>query len=940
MKPTTTMPGGFRPLAMALALAGAFTAGIARADIVSLGDVFPDPSAPGACGGPTIHCTLFGGPLQIGRRFDASFANGGVTINGGSVLSSSMGFFAGANNGNGSNGTLTITGAGSQLLIPVGPGNFNIGFGPADTGSVVVESGGRLTTSGGTTAPSDIGAQEGSTGSLTIRTGGQFDFAGPWIVLGGGLSGGIPGATTSGSLIVEQGGIANVTGFIGTGNFSGSNANIRVSGSGSVLRIDPAGGGQALTIGSFGGIGNANVLVETGGLLQTVDGPLSLGALPGYQHVVTVRDAGSRIDLGSGQLNVWGNGGLTTVSVLDGGTLKAGWGSISNGTLLVSGTGSTLDLAPSATLTLGVGGKLGVQNGAQAFVGSPTPGPPIPSFPGSTSLLGVGLSGAGTLLVQGGTVEGSFTSVGSAGTVNVTNGGQVTMTHAFHLGMGAPGTAALTITSGGQVTAPSILIGSAGGSATVSVSGPGSRLDALGATPAIWPGLYLGGGIGSVGSLTLQGGAQSAALNVGVGFAQGSTGTINVQGGSLLESLGGIGVGVNGQGSMTLSSGSAAKAQNAFIGQAIGATGTLTVGGGSLLSLVTTNPSPSTPLASLIVGREGTGTLNVNGGGRVLIDAIPQGTTRFGNLQAGGAGVTPPATIAPTGNGTINVSGSGSEIRFVQHAGGVTQYYATTIGRQGTGALNITNGGHVINENMDAAFSIVGRTPTGVGTVLVSGGGSRWEAGKRLFIATDVNGDAGSPGFMTPIGNGGTGTVTVSNGGVIKVADYVYVATGGTLKGNGTVDGDITLAGGSVKPGTSPGTLTITGDFTMDSGVLEIEVGGLGTGQFDVLDIGGSATLNGGIIRFSFIDGFLPQMGNAFDFLLANGLALGQVGYEYAGAPPGFLFAVNPIGNALRFVALNDAGAVPEPATIALILLALSGLLVTRRPSRVACRGR
>jgi T5SS/PEP-CTERM-associated repeat protein len=911
--------------AIAFGLAAAFSAGATRAAIISVGDVYPDPSAPGYCS-PTIDCTLSYGPLLIGRRFDPSVANGSVTVNGGSVLSSPMGFFAGANNGNGSNGTLTITGAGSQFLIPFGPGNFNIGFGPGDVGSVVVENGGRLTTLGGTTAPSDIGTQEGSTGTLTIRSGGRFDFAGPWIVLGGGMAGGISGAITSGSLIVEQGGIANVTGFIGMGNFSGSNASIRVSDAGSVLRIDPAGGDQALTIGSDG-IGNAVVLVEKGGLLQTVNGPLRLGALAGYQHVVTVRDAGSRIDLGVGPLNASGNGGLTTVSVLDGGTLKVGSAYVSQGTLLVSGTGSTLDLAPGATLTLGVGGKLGVQSGAQAFVGSPTPGTPIPEFPGSTSLLAVGLGSTGTLRVQGGTVEGSFTIVGSAGTVNVTNGGQVTMSQAFHLGINAPGTAVLSISQGGQLTAPSILIGSGGGSAAATVSGPGSRLDALGTRPAIWPGLHVGSNPGSVGSLTLQGGAQSAALGVGVGFEGGSTGQLSVRGaGSRLESLGGINVGVSGQGTMLLSDEGAAKARSAVIGSSLGATGTLTVTGpGSTLTLATTSDIP----ASMTVGRQGVGALYVAGGGRVLIDAIPMNPTRFGGLVAGGGFNT-----TATGTGSISVSGPGSEIRLVQNAGAPTQYYATTVGWQGTGVLHVTNGGRMINDNSDAAFSVVGRAPTGTGTVLVDGPGSRWEAGKRLFVATDVNAESDSPEFMTPLGNGGTGAVTISNGGVVKVTDYAYIAAGGTLNGNGTVDGDVIVAGGTVMPGTSPGTLAITGDFTMGSGILEIEVAGLGPGQFDILDIGGDARLNGGIIRFAFIDGFLPGAGNTFDFLLASSLSLGSVGYQYSGAAPGFEFDVEWTGNAFQLVALNDAAAAPEPSTLALLGLGLAGLAATCRRKR------
>lgn len=960
--------------------------GTSNAEIISLGDVNPDVNAPGACSA-TSNCTITG-PLMVGTGVTGGVATGTVEVNAGSILSSSVGGQVGSNGGNGSSGMLTVTGAGSRFEIPAGGGNFTVGFGPGDVGTVVVENNGLFKTNS-STAPSNIAGQEGSTGTVTVKTGGMLEFGGPYIVLGGGLAGGRPGATTSATLVIEQGGIAKVTGSIGGGNFSGSQGLLRVSDSGSVLTVDAAGSGSssALAFGLSNGLGSNTVLVEKGGALQTVNGSLTLGAATGYQQNVTVRDNGSKFDLSSGVIAASGQGGEIKVLVSDKGALSAGavmlQGSAANpastattrldvesggaiavtgvtsgavlgigggsgsayaSTMRVAGPGSTATVA-SGMVNVGAGGSLVVEPGAKVTLGGdvlPPVQPPANEFgyPTASSLLGIGQSGPATtqLQVSAGTVSGSFAAVGNAD-IWVSNGGRIVMSDALHTGYtllsNPSATRFVNVDSGGTISAPSLIIGGPSNSPVIAtVSGTGSRLDAPipSGTSSIWPGLYVGAGVNTKGTLTLQNGGQSEARNIGLGASQGSEGTINVRTGGQIKSLGSIGVGGQGTGSLNVSGGGLATAQNATVGQGIGGSGNITVSGtGSELRLVTTSANPTDPIANLVVGREGAGTLNVSSGGRVLIDAVSQGTNRFGGLNAGGAGGTPPP--GATGDGTINVSGAGSEIRFVQNAGADTQYYGTTIGRQGKGTLNVTGGGRVITENLDAAFSVVGRTATGVGEALVSGANSLWEAGKRLFIATDVNVVAGSQELATPIGNGGTGKVTVANGGVVKVSDYVYVAAGGTLAGNGTVVGKVINAGGSVAPGLSPGTLNIQGGFSMSGGLLEIQVAGLGAGQFDVLHVSGAADLSGGTIMFSFIDGFVPDAGDWFDFLVADGgLTLdSDVLFDFEGLDPGFQFDVETIDGTLRFVAVGDGTTVPAPGTASLFVAALVLLASSRR---------
>lgn len=103
--------------------------------------------------------------------------------------------------------------------------------------------------------------------------------------------------------------------------------------------------------------------------------------------------------------------------------------------------------------------------------------------------------------------------------------------------------------------------------------------------------------------------------------------------------------------------------------------------------------------------------------------------------------------------------------------------------------------------------------------------------------------------------NTGTGAVNVS---------------GGVLGGGGRVGGNLTnSSGGTVAPGTSPGVLSVQGNYVQQSGsTLNIELGGLMEGQqYDVLNVIGNVTLNGGTLNVTLVNGFSPTAGNSFDIL-------------------------------------------------------------------------
>ncbi len=110
------------------------------------------------------------------------------------------------------------------------------------------------------------------------------------------------------------------------------------------------------------------------------------------------------------------------------------------------------------------------------------------------------------------------------------------------------------------------------------------------------------------------------------------------------------------------------------------------------------------------------------------------------------------------------------------------------------------------------------------------------------------------------------------------------VPRGIVFGGSGLVGGDLVNLSGTIAPGTSPGTLTVNGDFSQSpAGTLEIEIAGWGVGQFDQLVIGGAANL-GGTVRFVSLDGFRPRGGDRFVFLTAAQGVNGTFSRELMGA--------------------------------------------------------
>src|SRR6266545_3907085 len=288
-------------------------------------------------------------------------------------------------------------------------------------------------------------------------------------------------------------------------------------------------------------------------------------------------------------------------------------------------------------------------------------------------------------------------------------------------------------------------------------------------------------------------------------------------------------IGRNNTGQLTIQGGGTLFTSIGVIGEQSGSHGTVTVTGSS--SHWFTNV--------LVVGGRGSGTLTLENGGRV------DSTTSIVGSISGSQG-----TVTVTGLGSIWTAGD------------------LTVAREGTGALTVSNGGVVASTG-----GVIGAMSGSQGTVTVTGAGSLWSNSGNLLVGV---GGTGSTGSLTiadggavgnvvggvGIGSGSQGTVTVTGAGSTWTNSSALVVgdTGGTgtltIADGGTVSASaVTLAGGVGSIGTlnigaapgsapvAPGTL-ITPTVAFGDGTGTLNFNHTATGYVFAPTISGAGSVN------------------------------------------------------------------------------------------------
>lgn len=541
--------------------------------------------------------------------------------------------------------------------------------------------------------------------------------------------------------------------------------------------------------------------------------------------------AGARVDVGTGGAIRLSGG--TIAGTLNGARTGSGAGVVDGGSVLVTGgmalAGSlTVGEARTGALTISGGGS--VTNGGFGLVGLNSTGNGTVLVTGagsswtSTGRLEVGTSGEGTLTIADGAVVranlASFAAgsslvgfgVNSRGTVLVTGMGS-RWENAASPTIGNLGTGILTISAGGFVSGGEAYLGFGSGSSdTATITGAGSVWDT-----SSGPG-YASIAERGQASLGIENGGAFLSRFAQVGISTGSTAAFTVTGtGSRWTNSGIIEVGRSGSGTLTIANGGTVSASTVRLAVNSSGTGTLIFGAAEASAAVAagTLTTPTIELglgaASIIFNHTGTDfalASAISGSG--ALRQVAGTTTLSGASTFTGQTSVLGGTLRVTGSLGGTVVNGAALINTGTLGGLVTNNAALT--STGTLSGGLTNTGTAqIAGNLNGPVS-------NSGTITLTGGTS----GIGLFEQT-ASGTFNLAGFAISVvainGAGninlGTARLTTGTGGVNTLFSGVIGGTGSLTK----VGGGVLFLNGAN---------TYSGGTTISSGVLTLGFGEIG----------------------------------------------------------------------------------------------------------------
>jgi len=394
----------------------------------------------------------------------------------------------------------------------------------------------------------------------------------------------------------------------------------------------------------------------------------------------------------------------------------------------------------------------------------------------------------------------------------------------------------------------------------------------------------------------------------------------------------------------------------------------------------------------LHVGDSGDGTLNIVNGGLVSgsgSSKIGYGSDSIGIVTVDGTGSTwnngGGVVVGRSGYGTLDIinggqincgiSNIGSNVGLYSGSTGVVTIDGTDsiwtnsdqlfLGREGTGTMNIMNGGQVSNNSEGN----LGYSSGSIGNVIVDGIGSIWtnsgsmhvgRSGEGMLDITEGGQVSNTQGYVGG-GSDSKGVVTVAGvGSTWNNSDWLFVGIDGigtlNIMGGGQVSNTRGFVGHSNPSSGSSGSVLVTGEGSIWTNTVDMAIGSNGNSTVDIFD-GGRVSIAGALTIYdkgngeNFVNmatgGMLAIYGSAADSLtsfmeLINGTD--AVRYwddsitdwaDITGATYGQDYTLSYLteGDLAGYTMLTVT-AIPEPVTFG--LMALSGFLVMRRKHSAA----
>ena len=730
----------------------------------------------------------------------------------------------------GRTGTIEVTQAGTNLTI-----SGIIADGAVNSGESVTKTGAGTLTLSGTNRYTGLTTVSAGTLAVTVNNAlgsDEFDFGSGGVTVANGATLDLQNVAYSTTEAVTLQNGATLATSIGTSSLAGT-VTLTTAGMVSV-------GGAQLTLSGVVGESGASALTKTG------TGTLVLTGANSYTGATTIS---------AGVLNVRHNTALGTtaggVTVASGAALELQGGiTVGAEALTLNGTG------------VSNGGALRSISGTNRWDGAITLGSAtrINGDAGQLTLVG-GLDNGGFLLTLGGVSATILIQ-----TVGISGAGGLTVDQSFGelaLNVASSYTGSTTISNGAIVRYG---VDNALATGTLTVDGGG-----------VGGGLNIGAFSDSVGTVTLLNGGSIS----GAGGILTSTGTFELQSGSVSAILAGSGIALNKttSGTVTLSG------ANTYTGVTTISAGTLsvaTIGNGGLAGNLGQAASVA---ANLVLGG---GTLRYIGATASTDRAftLSNGTTSSidvstNNLTISGSSAATTGALTKIGAGTLTLSGTNSY-------SGTTTVSVGTLAVSGgaaianTGAVNLDTAGATFtlanNETIGSLAGVTGTfvtlnantlttgqnnsTTTYAG--IISGGGGLTKAGTGTFTLSGANSydglttiSAGAVKVQNNTALGSTaGATIVADGAALQIdGSGLTIAELLTLNGTGVSDdgalrnlannniwtGAITLGGGA-RINSDSGTLTLATGGVTGAG-LDLTVGGAGNTTISAVIGTGNGTL-------------------------------------------------------------------------------------------------
>ncbi len=253
--------------------------------------------------------------------------------------------------------------------------------------------------------------------------------------------------------------------------------------------------------------------------------------------------------------------------------------------------------------------------------------------------------------------------------------------------------------------------------------------------------------------------------------------------------------------------------------------------------------------------------------GRGMIQSVGDITITGSLTWNAGGDFAGPGTVHANCDVLVNPNGDQKTLSSCTFNNAATATFLGGINRSSSVFNNLATGVMDIRADVGVFNNAFSDPFNNAGTVIKSAG-----TGRATFRAVTTNTgtidiQSGKLSFTGSYGGGFIQTAgqTVLNGGNLEITGNASLQfNGGLLTGDGTITGRVHHAAGTVAPGLPVGHLAIAGTYTQQAGaVLDIELSGTATGEFDTMSCAGNVSLDGDL-AVTFVVPFEPVQGDTF----------------------------------------------------------------------------